>query len=1152
MRKGIFMQDQYSFTTSTELMGNFKQVELLEQEKHFNVVQTHDGHSIFVGISSDNQIHIILEQSGSSHEWTQTRLTEALPGEVKSFAVSQDFTNGNINLAVAMTDPSGADTLWVLLNQSFKDLSWINPSPAWVTITDDRSAPQNPKLVIADIHLARFSSASDTIIVDTLNNSNMIERYWINKRGTPFWNKHALQFDLDAVASNRNRVGQKSGDLVNGIYTMGSVGNQIQFVFTPVYNAFNPSIAPTPTNFNLANTALNASNSRYDTSPALSGEANATDLFLAGGGHLYYLPANHQDQMAEPLGIYANELLNDVRDFRVSVTAKKVVIWVLNAEDQLFYLSCPIGKIHIPSNWSTPLPLKSSVSKMAEFISVRDGGITVFANVGNGKVLKGIQDPNSTRWTFSAIELPALSDDVKPIKQLSYTTHIQVHDENNNLTRDADVILTPNARVNVFINNVYYALDGSSLTVKTDSTGSVTIVEWIDDSLQGTNFNVHLGNPSAAKALHPMSQPMEKLSQLTTAADLTKAQIIAGDGSKSPLISNASSTQKKALAAAITDLNTAHKGMHAPRVITGPHAGLVSANAIAAPATPVDYIEAFWGDLVEAVESFGEYVIELVKDTAQDAWHFIVKVAGKVYGFFVDTIEKIAGALKVIWNKIVKGWHKFVDWVTFVFEWKDMVHTKDVFKKTILIFFNKMAEDVQKARSAIDTAIDAGETAIRTWAGEDQPNLDSLNTPTNKLAKGKKPPAETHSAPAQFIQSHFKNNVNRSNTTLPPPKVGADPDWSGLTDMSEFLDREKADIAALRNHIKGLFVQAATESHPDIETILKKIIADIAVMAMDLFKGLADKVLDFITLVIEDIANLLDSPIHIPILSDILEDEFGMTLPSVLEILCYVAAIPTTIVYKAVKGKAPYSTDDTLYKNLSDAQSYEDLKRLYNTTDDLITLDKSAEAVLFETTYFASGLCTIINGFLTVLDEETEDSTSSTFATPKAILSVLASGSVGIGSLFNLPMGIKNSEMKTFGTVVSTLNIAQKVTFLLAPTAIAKIKGISGEGPVKALGQQVSKVSKGVSAVLAFIALIPAGYHIVEIIIDGDALTKDGVLGIEDATQSITSKLSTIVGAAALVDTEEITKQILILVQGILIGATGAIQIDEAALEAIA
>ena len=99
------MQDQYSFTTSTELMGNFKQVELLEQEKHFNVVQTHDGHSIFVGISSDNQIHIILEQSGSSHEWTQTRLTEALPGEVKSFTISQDFTNGNINLAVAMTDP---------------------------------------------------------------------------------------------------------------------------------------------------------------------------------------------------------------------------------------------------------------------------------------------------------------------------------------------------------------------------------------------------------------------------------------------------------------------------------------------------------------------------------------------------------------------------------------------------------------------------------------------------------------------------------------------------------------------------------------------------------------------------------------------------------------------------------------------------------------------------------------------------------------------------------------------------------------------------------------------------------------------------------------------------------------------------------------
>ncbi|XOF33607.1 MAG: hypothetical protein ACL93V_16690 [Candidatus Electrothrix sp. YB6] len=1150
------MIQKLSFSASTEFLNNFKQVEVLDQRKKFEAVQTNNGHTIFIGIGTDDQLYVIYEQSGKKHGWVQIPVTNNLMGNVKNFAASQNTKDGNIDIAVVMTDPSDNNMLYLSLDHHFDNTDWITPNLNWITITDDRSEPENRNLVISDVHLSQMKSGNETIIVDTVTTNNLIERYWINKRGAPYWNKHNLQFDLSAGTADHSRVGRKSGELVNGIYTMGRVGPALQFVYTPVYNAFNPSIAPNPTNFNFNATKLTATNSDYDTCPALSGEQDATDLFLAGGDTLYYLAAKEQNQMATPVEILTSDLLSDVRDFRVSVNSEKVVIWVLNGHDQLFYLSCPKNGIHDKSNWSIPLPLQSSVSEMSQYISNQGGGITVFANVGNGKVLKGMQDPASSRWVFAQIELPALKHDTKPIKQLSFTTHIRVQDENNNPAPAADVVLKPDACVNVYINNAFYALSGDSLTVKTDATGSVTIVEWVD-TMQGTNFNIHTGDPSQAKGLNPLSKPLGKLSQLSTADGLSNAQITAGDGTKSALLNTGvTDDQKKALAGVIKDLNIAHNSMSESKVTVGANAGFtINAVATHKSSSPVDYIETWWGDLVQAVKHFGEYTIELIKDASKEAWHFVVKVAGKVYGFLVDTVEKVAGALESIWNKIVEGWDKFIEWVKFIFEWKDMVHTKDVFKQTVLIFFNKMAEDIQKARVAMDTTIDNGERAIMAWANEDpssRPSLASLDTPTNQLAKGKKEPKGSNSAPAQFIQSHFKNNVSRSTATLAPPTVGVDPDWSGLTDMSDIVKRAEDDITVLRDHIKSLFVQAATQVNPDMQAIVKKVIADITILAMDLFKGAADKVLDFLTLLIEEIVALLDTPLYIPILSDILKDDFGMELPSLLEILCYVAAIPTTIVYKIVNGKAPFSTNDTLYKNLTKAKSFAELQKLYNTSDDLIKLDESAQAVLFETTYFASGVCTIIYGFLAVIDEETDGGASSALSTPKTILSVLSGGSVGIGSLFDLPIGIKNKEMNTFASVVSKINILQIAAFAVAPKAIAKIKGISGEGPLNQLGKQVNYVSGGVTAILAFIGLVPAAYHIVEIIADGEALTKDGVLGIEDATQNITGKLAKIVGFAALVDAEEVSKQILIAVQGILYAGTGFIQIEESALEAVA
>jgi hypothetical protein len=188
---------------------------------------------------------------------------------------------------------------------------------------------------------------------------------------------------------------------------------------------------------------------------------------------------------------------------------------------------------------------------------------------------------------------------------------------------------------------------------------------------------------------------------------------------------------------------------------------------------------------------------------------------------------------------------------------------------------------------------------------------------------------------------------------------------------------------------------------------------------------------------------------------------------------------------------------------------------------------------------------------LVILDEEVDGAASTVLSTPKTITSLLSSATVGIASLFHLPIGIKNDVMKTFSGILSKVSIATSLGFAVAPKVIAKVKGISEEGPLNALKIQINLVKTGVTAVLSFIGLVPQTYHIIEIIADGDATKPNGGLGILDSVQGITKRLGAVAGFAALVDEDELTKQIFVIVQGVLVGVTGGVQIEEAAVEAV-
>ena len=355
-----------------------------------------------------------------------------------------------------------------------------------------------------------------------------------------------------------------------------------------------------------------------------------------------------------------------------------------NQSDQVFYTSCDAADIHSPSAWSVPLPILSGASQIAQYIDRRDGGLTLFANVGADRLMRGTQDPATSRWTFSGIALPAANFDAKPTRARSYTTSVHVTDANGMPVPGAPCTLTPDGRTEVYINNVYYALDGGPVIVNTDASGALVIIEWIS-GLSGTQISASAGANSAV--VRPGNIPMAHMKGLDTVAALDSAKIRRRDGSTEPLLPEGTSDDAKAaLAGAIQKLNTAHTALTNRTATPEMHRAAASA---------ASYVAVLWGDLVESLDHIGEYTLDLIRDATGDVWHFVVTVAGKAYGFVIDGVEKVAAALKAVWEKLVTGFDRLWDFLRFLFDVDDVLLTTEVFAQVVRIYLHKAGEELQ-------------------------------------------------------------------------------------------------------------------------------------------------------------------------------------------------------------------------------------------------------------------------------------------------------------------------------------------------------------------------------------------------------------------------------------------------------------------------
>ena len=893
----------YTVTSSSELMENYIQADILLPQDRFIALQTMSGASLLFSIGTGGVFNLTMEVPGSARGWHLADLSSA--------QIKKDFPNGatcknmaaaqapgrqsgqaaEIHLAMVLNDGTN-DHLYISVKNSDSDLGWtsnITWTPSVYNALDGSGAPipaPSPFLIAGIL----ISEATDQeyILADIIRNSaepvGVLTRFYVDPTPAtgPRWTRHDFAEDIQAAgySSCLGRSAKAFG--VDGVYTMGMIGPSAQLIYVPLYNAFEPTLPPLPSRLGLPDSVA------ADAIAASRNADNTSDLYVVSQGALYYFASTNQHDQALGTLLLSDAIFSGVRDLFAYEADGNVTVWGLNGSDQVFYLSCPASTITTSGAWSLPVPILANVDAISPYIDRMFSANTFFAHGADG-LIKVVKTPSTTLWSQRHITLPP-SDSLQDATAISsYTTHIHVTDANGKAASGVTVSLSAGSVTSVYINHLYYIIGPETVEVQTDALGSVTIVE-LAHTLAGTQFNAVVAQQPAVP-INPMHTAFQRNSKYTTTDSLQNAVIVNRDGTTRAFIP-AATTSDTLVAVAQSNKNLAKAYAS---VSSKPPAARLGAGAAQLQATPhclvaagyADSILGDIGDLFSWLASGIEYAVNLIEDAVKGAWYFVVSIGESVYHAALDCVEAVVAAATWVYNAIKVIVEDIIKFLEFLFGWKDILTTHKVLKNVFTQTAQNAIDGLTNSRMEIAAIFTQLQADISKWA--DIPGFDQTPSGTSNANA---PLAGQNGAPTNLGVHHFQGNYRASTTSYAPPS----PAEAIFQDLINLVETEATILSDAVAQIKTQIIDQF--SNLSVTELIKRFVAIVAETVLTSAENVLTTLLDVLAQLLTGLMDALTATIDIPVLSWLYKLLTGEDL-SFLDLLCLIAAIPVTLIYKA-------------------------------------------------------------------------------------------------------------------------------------------------------------------------------------------------------------------------------------------------------------
>jgi hypothetical protein len=1157
-------------------MENYLQATIMAPDKKFQALQRDDGNALLFSIDSNDAFNVTCELNDERAGWKTIALLDdatrrQYPGApCRDFAVAQR-ADGSIHMAMVLRESKGGQAIDHLhLAVLALPASGAVAAPAWVEYAYDGADKARPAPNIAGIFLSEASDG-EYIVADLVRDPSSptreIARYFIDpsKYQGHAWHLHDLPVDIegDKYASV---LGRKDGANIDGMYVGGQINGKPQIVYTPLYNELKRDSHPLSDYL-----SLSASEDIVpDAIATCLNLDNTSDLYACANGVLYRFASTNQRNGAIATLAKRDPQFHGVKDLFALADARKVVIWGRNADNAVFYTSCARAELDNPAAWSIALPILQQVEQLSPFVNRARNANALFTHTGGNDLKIGIKSPNTGTWAWRSVTL-APSDVRQAAKKFtSFTSKIQVHDIEHKPARGVTVAISASAVTAVYINHIYYAVGPVPIHVKADLAGSVTIVEAVS-RLTGTRFDVSVvGDASEPMPVNPMHKAFVKATDLHSVEALKNAKIkrYVKDANGTCRIETRNLIKPgvdDAVLGHVASLNKQLANVYAnpqqpplaAALLFGSEGGFV---------VPADAPRVDAGDLFQFLEArsdhlrlhahahpaalaAGESFWDMLVRWFEGAWEFVVKIGEAVYRCVLKVVEDIVSAVRWVFDKIVAAVEDLVEFLQYLFEWDDFKRTKDVIHNVSRLFMAHQLDQIPVFKKGFDEMIESTIKSINHWAGiKDYPGLgtDGSGRISSKAKE------EGPDAPGSLLQHHYQGNIHAASGG---PTGGVDLPTTLLKALETAMQDEKLTLDNAFHQLRDLMREASGMSVVAILQALTGILADAVLRSA---KVVIDALLDIFVAVARQSLALLDSPVHIPVISDIL-NAIGIPDFSALDVICWIAAVPVTIGYKvaaALAGKehgAPFP-DNAETRLLIQANDFEVLAAAFKgavprlrisapalmvAADGPVTMsDQTAEAVSISL-HAVSGICGYVSAFLDSTESLLPEVTVPMLLSGGCVASAVIGGGSRAAANFLVPRYPLEGPLDRYYSLLTT-------GFFLLNKGVWGLRGLMADPTARANGAKLD-------AVLVIPALVISCIHFSQLA--QKPAGKQRSIAIMDETSFMSTYVSRVLYTLlvnGVFDADEEVKIGVAATMGVFQIVHGSLQFGESAVEWLA
>jgi hypothetical protein len=388
---------------------------------------------------------------------------------------------------------------------------------------------------------------------------------------------------------------------------------------------------------------------------------------------------------------------------------------------------------------------------------------------------------------------------------------------------------------------------------------------------------------------------------------------------------------------------------------------------------------------------------------------------------------------------------------------------------------------------------------------------------------------------------------NASDLTVIGPTPSLDIADKLINDLLTALDNEGKVLSAVYDQLKKLAAEFASKTVAEVLASLVGILVDGVLSSVQV---VVDAVLDVLYDLASEALELLDTKIHIPVISDIV-NAIGIPDISFLDLFTWITAVAHTVIYKIATGTAPFP-DGPVTSAMINASNWDALVTIFQpplqpspiivnarasgtngsvkpvlratatAAADAGPLPDSARRSVHVAGHATSAFILFVGCFVNGFEAELP-SADNPWGTMSAVMGVIAAASQGAANALVPKDPVEDEAVGILGKITTAATITSKLVF----SGPAQRKFGAAGSSFSALAVNDGRAT---GAVVNSLLIIPAlgcsCAHFYELSMKKEDSTRSA--SIIEEVSNMTSYVSRISYCVAVNDPEEITKNIAI------------------------